>query len=203
MDNVHTMMANGKRLRSARCGVCAGCNSGDCGECKNCLDKPKFGGPGCRKQACMMRTCAMPRMVDENGEGAGYEFAHGSDESDDDECTSHGADAPESLSGQISEQISPTIAEIGAGIAREAVAEERDPARPQGQEGSEADEDPASASPKPAPAPSPNFASPSERMETPSAGEAEGEKAKFDGRYDMAASTVYNAIGRTISAEVC
>ena len=57
--------ALGKRLRSARCGVCPGCNSGDCGECKNCLDKPRFGGPGCRKQACMMRTCSMPRVVDE------------------------------------------------------------------------------------------------------------------------------------------
>ena len=56
---------NNKRLRSARCGVCPGCNSGDCGECKNCLDKPRFGGPGCRKQACLQRTCSMPRMVDE------------------------------------------------------------------------------------------------------------------------------------------
>ena len=66
-----------KRLRSARCGVCPGCNSGDCGECKNCLDKPRFGGPGCRKQACLQRTCSMPKLVDEREEG-GLPPANGS-----------------------------------------------------------------------------------------------------------------------------
>ena len=29
----------------------------DCGDCKNCLDKPKFGGRGIRKQACVRRSC--------------------------------------------------------------------------------------------------------------------------------------------------
>lgn len=62
------VLAGGKRLRSARCGQCRGCNSGDCGTCKNCLDKPKFGGPGCRKQACMSRTCSSPRVVDDEDE---------------------------------------------------------------------------------------------------------------------------------------
>ena len=60
------ILPGGKRLRSARCGTCAGCNSGDCGTCKNCVDKPKFGGPGCRKQACMARTCSAPRVVDDD-----------------------------------------------------------------------------------------------------------------------------------------
>jgi len=43
--------------RLSRCGSCAGCTRGDCGECKNCLDKPKFGGRGIKKQACLRRTC--------------------------------------------------------------------------------------------------------------------------------------------------
>tara|TARA_B100000459_G_scaffold121653_1_gene74152 strand:+ start:1671 stop:2135 length:465 start_codon:yes stop_codon:yes gene_type:complete len=29
----------------------------DCGQCPNCLDKPRFGGAGSRKQACAMRKC--------------------------------------------------------------------------------------------------------------------------------------------------
>ena len=60
-----TGMGQVKRMRSARCGMCPGCKCGDCGQCKNCLDKPAFGGPGCRKQACMMRTCSMPWLVDD------------------------------------------------------------------------------------------------------------------------------------------
>ena len=34
---------------------------GDCGECKNCLDKPKFGGRGIKKQACLRRSCYNPQ----------------------------------------------------------------------------------------------------------------------------------------------
>ena len=33
----------------------------DCGECKNCLDKPKFGGRGIKKQACLRRSCYNPQ----------------------------------------------------------------------------------------------------------------------------------------------
>lgn len=50
-----------KRLRAARCGTCIGCVRGDCGECKNCLDKPKFGGRGIKKQACTRRACSNPQ----------------------------------------------------------------------------------------------------------------------------------------------
>ena len=49
-----------KRARTARCGSCVGCVRGDCGRCKNCLDKPKFGGRGIKKQACLARTCCNP-----------------------------------------------------------------------------------------------------------------------------------------------
>ena len=60
-------MVNGKRMRTARCGQCRGCNSGDCGKCINCVDKPKFGGQARRKQACTMRTCSQPRMLESVG----------------------------------------------------------------------------------------------------------------------------------------
>ena len=33
----------------------------DCGECKNCVDKPKFGGRGIKKQACEQRACCNPQ----------------------------------------------------------------------------------------------------------------------------------------------
>ena len=40
-----------------RCNKCDDCLAGDCGECASCLDKPKFGGRGLRKQACLTRRC--------------------------------------------------------------------------------------------------------------------------------------------------
>jgi len=51
--------------RQARCGTCAGCTRGDCGECKNCKDKPKYGGKGIKKQACLQRNC-LAADVDED-----------------------------------------------------------------------------------------------------------------------------------------
>ena len=47
----------GKKAHASRCGNCRGCVRGDCGECKNCLDKPKFGGRGIKKQRCLRRAC--------------------------------------------------------------------------------------------------------------------------------------------------
>eukprot|EP00164_Ancoracysta_twista_P001936 GFYU01002545.1.p1 GENE.GFYU01002545.1~~GFYU01002545.1.p1 ORF type:complete len:930 (-),score=185.20 GFYU01002545.1:272-3061(-) len=46
-----------KKSRGGRCGFCTGCLRGDCGSCKNCLDMPKFGGPGVKRQACLLRKC--------------------------------------------------------------------------------------------------------------------------------------------------
>ena len=40
-----------------RCGWCTGCNTDDCGVCQYCQDKPKFGGPGKKKQCCEKRKC--------------------------------------------------------------------------------------------------------------------------------------------------
>lgn len=47
----------GKVGRVNRCGSCSACRSKDCGTCKNCLDKPRFGGPGIKKKACISRVC--------------------------------------------------------------------------------------------------------------------------------------------------
>ena len=68
--------ASAQRARTNRCGACAGCLRGDCGACKNCRDKPKFGGKGIKKQACVRRACNNP-LPD----------VHEDDEDfDDDEC---------------------------------------------------------------------------------------------------------------------
>ena len=46
-----------KRRRAQGCGSCPGCLREDCGQCRNCKDKVKFGGPGTKKQKCMLRAC--------------------------------------------------------------------------------------------------------------------------------------------------
>ena len=45
------------KLRGTRCGRCDGCKRVDCGKCVFCKDKPKFGGPGKKKQRCKLRIC--------------------------------------------------------------------------------------------------------------------------------------------------
>ena len=45
------------RKRQRRCGQCPGCCSTDCNQCKFCLDKPKNGGLGLKKQCCIKRKC--------------------------------------------------------------------------------------------------------------------------------------------------
>ena len=49
-------MKNRKRGRG--CGACPGCVRADCGKCQYCKDKPKFGGPGKKKQRCSLRVCS-------------------------------------------------------------------------------------------------------------------------------------------------
>lgn len=51
------MAPKGRNQRSNRCGTCAACRAQDCGRCKNCKDKPRFGGPGIKKKACLARIC--------------------------------------------------------------------------------------------------------------------------------------------------
>lgn len=58
------LLANGDRspppkMVKYRCGACAACMRQACGECGNCLDKKRFGGKGCRKQACAKRPVCL------------------------------------------------------------------------------------------------------------------------------------------------
>ena len=50
----------GKHVRFLRCNNCVYCTRKDCGECPNCLDKPRYGGEGKKKQACLKRQCVNP-----------------------------------------------------------------------------------------------------------------------------------------------
>ena len=45
------------RLRRSVCGGCVGCRAQDCQICSNCIDMPKYGGLGRKKQRCSKRTC--------------------------------------------------------------------------------------------------------------------------------------------------
>lgn len=50
-----------KRKKSKRCNSCSNCMIKDCGKCIQCLDKPRFGGRGIRKQCCALRRrCQIP-----------------------------------------------------------------------------------------------------------------------------------------------
>jgi hypothetical protein len=43
--------------RRRRCGVCQGCTVVNCEQCKYCLNRPRNGGQGTFKKACVMRVC--------------------------------------------------------------------------------------------------------------------------------------------------
>lgn len=47
-----------RRKRKRQCSRCS--TRSDCGVCAACLDKPKFGGGGTRKQGCFGKRCACP-----------------------------------------------------------------------------------------------------------------------------------------------
>jgi len=40
-----------------RCGICPGCVAFNCGRCAMCLDMPKYGGKGTKRQTCERRVC--------------------------------------------------------------------------------------------------------------------------------------------------
>ena len=46
-------------VKRKRCGFCEGCTRPDCGICKCCMDKPRFGGLGKRKQCCELKKCRL------------------------------------------------------------------------------------------------------------------------------------------------
>ena len=85
-----------------RCGVCAQCRAADCGTCKNCRDKPRFGGPGVKKKACVARACVRAQQqADEESD----------DQSEEDAASAHGSE-PSTV-----HEISPAIlATDGGGV---------------------------------------------------------------------------------------
>jgi len=54
---VDLLVSSYVKKRSSRCKECGPCKAPDCGECVFCLDKPKFGGPNKKKNACQERKC--------------------------------------------------------------------------------------------------------------------------------------------------
>ena len=45
------------RLEEKHCNSCSACLCEDCGACKFCVDKPKYGVSGKKKQCCVKRCC--------------------------------------------------------------------------------------------------------------------------------------------------
>jgi len=57
-----------KAAKSRRCGECEGCMRDDCGQCQACADKPRFGGPGTKKKACIARYCRMRKAEEDHAQ---------------------------------------------------------------------------------------------------------------------------------------
>lgn len=62
--------------RTNRCGACEACRAPDCGHCKECLDKPKFGGSGIRKKACISRVCTNANLLNQAQPPASHSPPH-------------------------------------------------------------------------------------------------------------------------------
>jgi len=54
--------------KSRRCGECEGCMRDDCGQCIPCADKPRFGGPGTKKKACVQRFCRTRKLEEDHAQ---------------------------------------------------------------------------------------------------------------------------------------
>ena len=57
-----------KAAKTRRCGECEGCMRDDCGACPACADKPRFGGPGTKKKACIMRYCRTRKLEEDHAQ---------------------------------------------------------------------------------------------------------------------------------------
>lgn len=58
--------ATAAKLR--RCGECEGCMRDDCGTCYACADKPRFGGKGTKKKACVLRYCRTRKLEEDHAQ---------------------------------------------------------------------------------------------------------------------------------------
>lgn len=55
-----------QNMKVQRCMTCLNCRVADCTMCLSCKDKPRFGGPGLRKKACLQRPrCLNPIMIED------------------------------------------------------------------------------------------------------------------------------------------
>ena len=50
------------RDQTMRCRNCSACRAPRCGTCVACLDHPRYGGPGIRKQRCKKQICNRPLL---------------------------------------------------------------------------------------------------------------------------------------------
>ena len=57
------------------CGHCNGCQAEDCGICKYCIDNPRFGGPGRKKQCCVTRKCTNMKSTSPNQASEIYQWS--------------------------------------------------------------------------------------------------------------------------------
>ena len=66
----HTGIYGGssKAAKTRRCGECEGCTREDCGTCPACADKPRFGGKGTKKKACIMRFCRTRKLEEDHAQ---------------------------------------------------------------------------------------------------------------------------------------
>ena len=55
-----------QNMKVQRCMTCLNCRVADCTMCLSCKDKPRFGGPGLRKKACLQRPrCLNPITIED------------------------------------------------------------------------------------------------------------------------------------------
>ena len=103
--------------------TCGPCKAPDCGECIYCLDKPKFGGPNKKKNACLERKCL--NMIHRVGPNASQEESLPLDQEEIPvDVIGHTPGTEENLDLSCNETLDEFIAEtIGVKLAREQTPE--------------------------------------------------------------------------------
>ena len=124
-----TMAANPAAwTKTGPCRQCAGCLTLDCGECINCLDKPKFGGPGTRRHACVVRVCERVKASTVPGSGGGGGGGNEAAEEDEEEVRLEKSKAAEATLAAV--EAKQLAAAEESGVAEEGAAIPPPPRRP-------------------------------------------------------------------------